>query len=1280
MRRPAAKGTLPARVGQEADGARASMAGSWRSRAVLGLAAGLVVALGACGNDRRYAGQPLDLDGRVYGAGGYYGDEDASAGQRPPWDSLAGPGSGKLLDPDGGASTGAAATALPCGGSTPNTAGLCCPVGQGYDAKAQACVGSALVECPDLAQCRPRWCADWTDSAAKPCAPGAAGCSPTPRVCATQELADSACRAGQFPSASGCLEVGTQTKMPGGYAWIADTPLPALPVAAQAAPPDLRPAPLPAPATATLPTWCLGGGDQVVSPCAVAGACLVGQVEAAVGLCQDVSAVLPPWCPAGFVADAASPPECAPTADECGGDAFGGIPQEGVNLFVDATFVGQSQGTRAAPFVTLSAALKAAKPGATIALAAGAYPLDAAANLIPAGVTVQGRCAKLVTITALESGTGSWLEVWGKLQGATVLGATAQGALIPLSIHDKGTLLRVLAKGGAYATIRSFGGTLQDVVVQPSQRGVLLDQPGTSTEISGLRISKAVERGLVVAGGAQVKATAVSVTGTQAGAPGTGQGLLIAEKAHLTVVGLRLTGNHVAGLAAYDLGSEATATRVWIADTQVQAGDNVGHGVTVSGGAQLHLRHAVLTGNREIGALAWGSGSALRAENMKVINTLPDPTGTLGEALRAQNGATVRVRGLWANKNCTRSVFCVGSTSVLDLSGAAIVGTLPQLSSQNLGNGIRLEGGCVAQLNDVRIDGSHHKGLSAAGVGTSVTGSNLTVTNTLSQASDGKLGFGAEVVDGAQLQISGARLFANQAAGLWVADAGTLADVTGLSVDHTLPQTDASWAGRGVQVSGGATLHAWGPLRIEANRDFGVLADGLGTHVTLGSPNAGAVIAHTAPRGGDGWSGRGVQAQAGAAVKLTYASIADNSEAGVVATGAGTTLQMANVWVTATTARAVDGQFGRGVVVENAADAQFSQLTAAGNGDVGVMAAGAKLHGEDLLVFATLSTPQAGPGSGGERGRGLVVQGGADVGLARVRLSANRDVGLSVAGLSTLLQVEDLVIDGTQPQLAGQLAGRGVDISGGAQVWLRRASLTDNHEVGLMIQGDGTKLEALDLHVANTQAAIGGGHFGRGIVAADHAQINVTGGIVSKNRDIGLAVEQAAVSLVGTVVSATAKDGAGWGAGVSLAHKSTLLAYGLACAGNSGAALFVSDSTASLQRTSLVGSLLSAIAGSPTQVGDGLMAVEGADIQAVACAAVNNTRAGFLASGASLQVQGVVTTGNNLGWVLQNSAKLGGTGAIANLNVTNVWTGAALSVWSPPGQLAARLQVPTMTF
>lgn len=102
-------------------------------------------------------------------------------------------------------------------------------------------------------------------------------------------------------------------------------------------------------------------------------------------------------CPRGLMAIPGET-SCREVAD-CGAEPWAGIPAEPDTHYVDAAYSGaSSDGTVARPWTSIQAAIAAAPPGGSIAIAAGSYVEDLSIRLKP--VRLWGRCPGMVEVVS----------------------------------------------------------------------------------------------------------------------------------------------------------------------------------------------------------------------------------------------------------------------------------------------------------------------------------------------------------------------------------------------------------------------------------------------------------------------------------------------------------------------------------------------------------------------------------------------------------------------------------------------------------------------------------------------------------------------------------------------------------------------------------------------------------------------------------------------------------------------------------------------------------------
>ena len=534
-------------------------------------------------------------------------------------------------------------------------------------------------------------------------------------------------------------------------------------------------------------------------------------------------------------------------------------------------------------------------------------------------------------------------------------------------------------------------------------------------------------------------------------------------------------------------------------------------------------------------------------------------------------------------------------------------------------------------------------------------------------------GIGVMVHSGARLFLERASVTDNRHAGLLLDLAGTTVTATDLVVARTRALANGT-AGRGVNVQGGAALSIERG-NVTDNHDMGLYVAGADTTVTAQD----LVVARTLTQA-DGTHGRGITAREGAALSLERGNVTDNYDVGLYVAGAGTTVTATDL-VVARTQPLADGTLGRGITVQDGAALDLQRASVMDNHDIGLFVDGTDTTVTAKEIIAARTLPRA----DGKRGRGMTVQGAARLSLERATITDNRDVGLFVSGADTTVTTTDLVVARTLTEADGT-SGRGIGVQEGAALSLERASVTDNHNIGLYVSGAETTVTATDLVVARTETEADGTG-GRGIEVHGGAGLIAERTSVADNRNIGIMVNGADTTVTATdlVVARTLAEADGdGGRGMEVQDGAALVLERASVTDNRAAGLFVvgADTIAtatdllvtgtqtdvndrfgrgvhvqfgaalSLERAAITdnhegalvfleasGSITDAVlsgtdfSADPLGVADGLVALD-SEVTATRVAARDNVRAGFLFSQSPATLQRCSGTGNYYGLVV----------------------------------------------
>jgi hypothetical protein len=268
-----------------------------------------------------------------------------------------------------------------------------------------------------------------------------------------------------------------------------------------------------------------------------------------------------------------------------------------------------------------------------------------------------------------------------------------------------------------------------------------------------------------------------------------------------------------------------------------------------------------------------------------------------------------------------------------------------------------------------------------------------------------------------------------------------------------------------LQFGRGLTVGALGDVRAERsvfedNRDNGVIAEEGPSTAVLD----GVVVRATREAGASFGAGRGVSVQRGATLALRRALVHDNTEAGVSALETSTSLELEDAIVADTRAGARTGELGRGVDTDLGAALAATRVLVSGNHEGGV-AFGERATGmvADLAVLDTESEPGS-----TTFGRGLTLQGGADVTADRARLERNREAAVLISDDGTRLVARDFTIIDTRARESDGALGHGLHAQLGATLSVERAVVERAREVAVVSGGAGTSMVLSHLVVRDT--------------------------------------------------------------------------------------------------------------------------------------------------------------------------------------------------------------------
>ncbi|MBI4703322.1 MAG: DUF1565 domain-containing protein [Deltaproteobacteria bacterium] len=520
----------------------------------------------------------------------------------------------------------------------------------------------------------------------------------------------------------------------------------------------------PAPNRVTADGRCIEPGVQD-------NGCPAGTLGLEDGTCQPAG-IPPEMCAAGFEPDGkqgcepvlpaepcpkgqmAVPGEanCRPVMP-CAPGKWGDLPVDETTEHVDGSYAGgDSDGSAEKPWKTIGEALKAAAPGALVAVAAGIYAEDVFIKAEPVAKPVRlwGVCPDKVAIV----GSKSDLAAVYIREGAS--GSEVGGLAIT---------------GGADGLFLSGS---EDVVVDrvwvhdTADRGIGVqdDYGPTSIALRGSLAEQSHEAGVYVAGSvATIEGTVVRTTLPEASDQPLGCGISVQARPYAGGRGTlvlrgslvehsRITGVHVSGSDATIEGSVVRATLPQASDQLFGCGISVQQDLSTGGRGTLVLRGSLVEQNHEFGVHVSGSDATIESTVVRV--TLPQASDQLfGRGINVQHEpatgerATLALRGSLVEKNHDAGVLAIRSDAIVE--GAVVRATLPQASGQLFGWGVDVQDHpdtgerATLALRGSLVEQNYEIGVFAGGSDATIEGT--VVRATLPRPSDQLFGRGINVED-----------------------------------------------------------------------------------------------------------------------------------------------------------------------------------------------------------------------------------------------------------------------------------------------------------------------------------------------------------------------------------------------------------------------------------------------------------------------------------------------------------------------------------------------------
>ncbi len=299
----------------------------------------------------------------------------------------------------------------------------------------------------------------------------------------------------------------------------------------------------------------------------------------------------------------------------------------------------------------------------------------------------------------------------------------------------------------------------------------------------------------------------------------------------------------------------------------------------------------------------------------------------------------------------------------------------------------------------------------------------------------------------------------------------------------------------GVWVGAGASIHLEDVLVDGATFGGWILVSG-------GAGSAqGLVIRDTRSRERDLKFGQALHLEGAGAVEVRRAVFEKNRDIGASSSSGSARLELTDVAILDTDSRELDGVNGRGLNLQGGATATLTRVIFERHRDFAlvVQGGGSALTGTDVVLRDT-----TGLASTGAFGRGVDVQAGSRISLSRALVERSREVGVFVGEPGAVAELTDVVVRDTDSQASDGTFGRGLHAQDGAQVTVTRGRFSRNREAGVFADGAGTRLTLADLVIEDTVGRAQDATAGAGLTVQAGAGVELTRAVLSRNRRGGV--------------------------------------------------------------------------------------------------------------------------------------------------------------------------------
>ncbi len=535
-------------------------------------------------------------------------------------------------------------------------------------------------------------------------------------------------------------------------------------------------------------------------------------------------------------------PGCSQIGTACPpGEWPEGLPAGVPVLYVRGGAAVGGDGSQAAPFGTVTAAVQAASAGTIVAL--GKSTFDEAVQL-PAGITLWGACV-------------------------------AQSRLVPSTASSNPTVY-----------VKGAGVVLANLGIGGPRPGLWLEVAGAAVELRDLIISGAQIGGIEAIGAVQITGARVMIRGTlpRAGVNDRGRGIDALGGAQVDLRWVAVELNREVAVQASGAGTRIKLSDAVVRDTQNQASTSgFGEGLLAILSGQIEGDRLALERNRFV-AIHTESGGRVVLHDAVIRDTqASNPQAEIGIGATVTRGGFLGLQRVFVHHNRGGGLAVGGQDSGMELTDVIVRETL--LQSADAGEGTGILAGTTATLTGTRVAVERNREAGLAVKGAAAVIEDLTARGTRSTTAFSRGGQGFQLVTSGQLTVTRALVDDNQCDGIALAGDGGVV-LTDITVRNTRACLADGFGGKGLALQEGVIATAT-RIRVENNRSFGIVADGANTRLTLTDAAALDTAGDEGIGGNGGRFGVGVHAQMGAQLTLSRARVERSREVGILAIAAG---------------------------------------------------------------------------------------------------------------------------------------------------------------------------------------------------------------------------------------------------------------------------------------------------------------------------------------------------------------------------------------------------------